>query len=428
MYCLSNTEPKALVLSEAFVPLLEQMRGGWPASLSVIRLDATDVVGTGRDRSDVLFQHLMAGGDHTDPGVVVSGSDIHNILYTSGTTGFPKGAMISQRAAALRGLGIAQWFRLTDADGYVGWLPSYHVAGDESLYATVLTGGRFAVLPSSQPEAMFQMIEHHRLSWTILVPGVVQAFSRHPARSRYDLTSLRFAAGYGDLLSKEVLREFTNNIGVPYYDAYGQTETSYLVAWYNTPPGTLPTLRKHPTPLMNVRLVDDEMRDMPDGQVGELVVQGPTMMSGYWRDPDATREVFRGGWLHTGDLLVRNPDGTLTFTDRKKSLIKTGGENVYPAEVERVVSQLPGVEEVCVVGLPDEQWGEAVHAVIVVRAGQQVTREDVEAACLKHLARYKRPRGVTFLASEEIPRSTTGKIRREALLAHILGEADRVDE
>jgi len=101
---------------------------------------------------------------------------------------------------------------------------------------------------------------------------------------------------------------------------------------------------------------------------------------------------------------------------------------VYPAEVERVVSQLPGVEEVCVVGLPDEQWGEAVHAVIVVRAGQQVTREDVEAACLKHLARYKRPRGVTFLASEEIPRSTTGKIRREALLAHILGEADRVDE
>lgn len=409
---LADTDPRALLLSPAYEPLLQQLRGILPRHLRIIHLDAEAATPTA---FDVDYAHMMAGAEAQEPEALALGADVHNILYTSGTTGAPKGAMISQRAAALRAMGIVQWFGLSERDGFVGWLPLYHVAGDESLYATLLSGGRYAVLPTADPAPMFRMIERHRLTWTILVPGTVTAFARHPARTQYDLSSLRFAGGYGDLLTSAVLQEFTDTVGVPYYDAYGQTETSYLVAWFNTPPHTLPTLAKQPAPLCALRIVDEHMRDVPDGEVGQLVARGPTMMNGYWQNAAATAEVFRGGWLHTGDLMRRNADGTLSFTDRKKALIKTGGENVYPAEVERVLADLPGVLEVCVVGLPDPEWGERVHAVLVVQEGVRLTAEAVEAACLAHLARYKRPRGLTFLCNVPLPRTTTGKIQRDAV-------------
>ena len=425
LHSLADTDPSGLLLSRAYEPLLQELRGVLPRDLRIIHLDPRE---DAHVPTDVDYSEMMAAADDREPELSALGSDIHNILYTSGTTGYPKGAMISQRAAALRALGIAQWFHLDEDDGYVGWLPLYHVAGDESLYATLLTGGRYAVLPDSAPEPMFRMIERYHLTWTILVPGTVTGFARHPARPRYDLSSLRFAGGYGDLLTGEVLQEFTDTVGIPYYDAYGQTETSYLVAWYNTPTASVPTLRKRPAPLMTLRLVDEQMQDVPDGEVGELVVRGPTLMSGYWRNPDATAEAFRGGWLHTGDLLRRNPDGTLSFADRRKSLIKTGGENVYPAEVERVLAALPGVVEVCVVGVPDPEWGERVHAVIVVQEGVTLTRAAVDAACLSHLARYKRPRGVTFLTNVPLPRSTTGKIQRDSVRAAVVQSEPATDE
>lgn len=424
---LADTDPSALLLSRTYEPLLQELRGVLPEDLHIIHLDSTGSVhGSEPGPRDEDYRAMLDRADPAEPPILALGSDIHNILYTSGTTGYPKGAMISQRAAALRALGIAQWFGLTREDGYVGWLPLYHVAGDESLYATLLSGGRYAVLPSSDPEVMYQMIERHRLTWTILVPGTVTAFARHPARPQYDLQSLRFAAGYGDLLTEDVLREFSDTVGIPYYDAYGQTETSYLVAWYNTPPGALPTLRKCPVPLLTLRIVDETMHDVARGEVGELVARGPTLMSGYWRKPDATRAVFQGGWLHTGDLMRWNEDGTLSFADRVKALIKTGGENVYPAEVERVLATLPGVSEVCVVGVPDPEWGERVHAVIVLEPHAVLTRDAVDAACLKHLARYKRPRGVTFLTSTPLPRSTTGKIQRDAVRDVVMGKGERL--
>lgn len=414
LHSLSASEPRALMVSGRFQSLLDEMRSRLDPTLMTIALDE------GAAAQDLNFSHLVAGGSPEEPLVAVQGSDIHNILYTSGTTGHPKGAMISQRAAVLRGLRIAQWFGLTESDGHVGWLPLFHVGGDESLYATLVTGGCFAALPAFDPAVMFRLIEQHRLTWTILVPGTVTAFAQHPELGRHDLSSLRFAGGYADLLSDSVLEEFSSAVGIPYYDAYGQTETSYLVAWHNTPSGSLPTRRKRPAPLLDIRLVDENMRDVPVGATGEMVVRGPTLMSGYWRDPRATAEAFRGGWLHTGDLFVRHEDGTVQFRDRQKSLIKTGGENVYPAEVERVLSQLPAVQEVCVVGVPDDKWGEAVHAAIVVRPGHRLTWGEVDAACLTHLARYKRPRGVTFIEEHEVPRSTTGKIQRTAMVAQLL--------
>jgi acyl-CoA synthetase (AMP-forming)/AMP-acid ligase II len=174
-------------------------------------------------------------------------------------------------------------------------------------------------------------------------------------------------------------------------------------------------LRKMPSPLLNVRIVDGELAETAVGEPGECVVRGPGVMSGYLDDPVATEEAFRGGWLHTGDVLVRNDDGTVSFVDRQKNLIKTGGENVYPAEVELVIAAHDAVQEVCVFGVPDARWGEAVRAVVVLAPGAELTEAEIVAWCRERLAGYKRPRHVLFMAAGQLPRSTTGKVQRHEL-------------
>lgn len=360
------------------------------------------------------YASLLSTSSASAPEVVVDGGDIHNVLYTSGTTGRPKGAMISQAAAAVRGLRLAQWFRLTPDDGFVGWLPLFHCGGDESLYATMHTGGTYATLRKADAETMFRLIERDRLSWTLLLPGVITDFLHHPRRTTYDLSSLRFAIGYANMMP-HVVRQLTEECQIDFYDAFGQTETSYLVAHGVSHPGEEPSLSKTPSPLLNVRLVDEEMNEVAVGEPGECVVRGPSVMSGYDSDPTANEAVFRGGWLHTGDVLVRRPDGTLSFVDRKKYLIKTGGENVYPAEVEQVITEHPDVQEASVFGVPHEHWGETVKAVVVLHPGASLSAGEVSAWCRRSLAGYKRPRYVQFMKAEDLPRSTTGKLQRHEL-------------
>jgi len=191
-------------------------------------------------------------------------------------------------------------------------------------------------------------------------------------------------------------------------------------------PGETPTLRKVPSPLLDVRIVDAELTETPVGVPGECVIRGPSVMSGYLDDPAATAAAFAGGWLHTGDVLVRAEDHTLSFVDRKKYLIKTGGENVYPAEVEQVIATHDAVQEVCVLGVPDDRWGETVRAVVVRRPGATVTAADIVAWCRERLAGYKRPRYVRFVTAEELPRSTTGKLLRHELAKVQVGPDEAV--
>jgi fatty-acyl-CoA synthase len=220
----------------------------------------------------------------------------------------------------------------------------------------------------------------------------------------------------------DIVAELTAALSIQFYYAFGQSESSYLLAHGVSGPGETPTLRKRLSPLMEIRIVDDLMKDLPPGVPGECVVRGPSVMSGYLDDPAANEEAFRGGWLHTGDLLRKESDGSLTFVDRKKYLIKTGGENVYPAEVEAVLARHPAIQEVCVFGVPDPRWGEAIKAVVTPRGGMTPDRGDIVAFCREHLAGYKRPRYIEFVASERLPRSATGKLQRHELAKWPLGE------
>lgn len=404
--CIEKCRPSALLVSGSYVELADRVRAQARGVRNWLSFDAT----SGYDD----YGALLRGSHATEPPQVAEGTDIHNILFTSGTTGRPKGAMISQQAAAVRALRLAQWFGLGEHDGFVGWLPLFHCAGNESLYATFLTGGTYATLRRADVPTMFRLIERDRLSWTLLLPGVISHFLDDPSRAEHDLSSLRFAIGYANMMSQLVAR-VTAAFSINFYDAFGQSETSYLVAHGCSSPGELPSLRKTPTPLMDIRIVDDDMNEQPVGTPGECVVRGPSLMSGYFEDDRANAEVFQGGWLHTGDVLVREADGTLTFVDRKRYLIKTGGENVYPAEVESVIAQHPAVEEVCVFGVPDQQWGEAIKAAIVLRSERDMTPKEIDDWCRQRLSAYKCPRYVQFLDPADIPRSLTGKVIRQEL-------------
>lgn len=416
-YCLETGKPVAVLTSGPLTSSLREIRDRTSGVREWISYDP--------EPGYLEYTQLIDGAAAAAIETEVRADDIHNVLYTSGTTGRPKGAMISHGAAAVRGLRLAHWFGLTPEDGFVGWLPLFHCGGDESLYATVMTGGTYATLRKADAETMFRMIERDRLSWTLLLPGVITDFLHHSARTRYDLSSLRCAIGYANMMPN-VVEQLTAEFGIEFYDAFGQTESSYLLAHGVSRPGQAPTLRKTPSPLMEVRLVDEHLNEVAVGQPGECVVRGPSVMSGYLDDPAATAEVFRSGWLHTGDLLVRNDDGTVSFVDRKKYLIKTGGENVYPAEVEHVIADHPAVQEVCVFGVPDDRWGETVKAVVVRNPGAIVSAEELDAWCRDRLAGYKRPRYVQFMTADQLPRSTTGKLQRHELAKAPVHTEERV--
>ncbi|WP_433781541.1 class I adenylate-forming enzyme family protein [Actinomycetospora sp. CA-101289] len=409
---VTSAAPAALVTSGTFAPSAQAVRGRAASVAAWYCLDSTPG-----------FTELPRP-DGPVPGPAARPDDLHVVLYTSGTTGPPKGAMITQQAAAVRGLRLAQWFGLTPDDGFIGWLPMFHCAGDESLYGTLLTGGRFACLRRADPIHILDLVERDRLSWTLLLPGVITDVLAEPVGER-DLSSFRFAIGYANMMPT-VVEKLTAKYGIRFCDAFGQTETSYVLAHGFSGPGETPHLHKTPTPLVDLRIVDPEMTDVEDGTPGECVVRGPGLMAGYLDDPKATDEAFRGGWLHTGDVLRRNEDGTLSFVDRVKYLIKTGGENVYPAEVEHAISGLHGVQEVCAYGVPDERWGETVKVAVVRAPDGGVTAEEIVARCRERLAGYKCPRYVQFLDAADLPRSTTGKLQRHVLAARGAEPSERV--
>ncbi|TCK26017.1 fatty-acyl-CoA synthase [Pseudonocardia endophytica] len=416
VHCVATAEPLALVTSGPLAERATAIRARCPSVKEWYCLDRQD--------GFTPYANLLETGAPV-PEPAAEPGDLHNVLYTSGTTGLPKGAMITQQAAATRAVRLAQWFALTPDDGFVGWLPLFHCGGDESLYGTLLTGGRFAACRRPDPDRILDLIERDRLSWTLLLPGVITDVLAADPGLR-DLSSWRFAIGYANMMPG-VVAQLTAKYGIAFCDAFGQTETSYVLAHGFSGPGETPHLRKTPTPFVEIRLVDPDggdMAEVPVGVPGECVVRGPGLMSGYLDDPEATAAAFAGGWLHTGDVLVRNDDGTLEFVDRTKYLIKTGGENVYPAEVEHAIAGHPGVQEVCAHGVADPHWGETVKVVVVRAPGTEpVTAGEIVGRCRERLASYKRPHYVEFLTADQLPRSTTGKLQR-----HVLAERGATDD
>lgn len=405
-YCLDDSGADLFLFDPAFGEHAETTAGGRKCVELDLRRPAGGATPTLRsvvdDAPNVAVPH--------DP----IPQDVHTVIYTSGTTGQPKGALISQRAAAIRAMRLAACCRLGPDDAYLGWSPLFHTGGEEPLNATLLSGGTFLTFRRADPHLLVEAIEHRGGTWSWLLPGMFAQFMAVVSESDASLRGYRFGGGYGNLLPPALVDDLLER-GPAYLDLFGQTESSLLIACdFVDSPGEK-DWAKRPFPLLDVRIKRADGTEADVGEPGECVVRGPSVMSGYLNRPEANDEVFAGGWLHTGDVLIRHDDGSLRFADRKRYLIKTGGENVFPAEVESVIATHPAVAEVCVVGVPHEKWGETVKAFIVVRSGYSVTAAAIDEHCRGRMAGFKRPRLVEFITSQEVPRSATGKIQRDKL-------------
>lgn len=375
---------------------------------------------TGRSEPTLLF-----GPDYeralTDAVPVVEPAAIdpeagYLILYTSGTTGLPKGAVISHRALVARNVVTRAELHLAIDDAYVAWSPLYHMGGAEYPLGTLMSGGAVYVVDGFDPERLATLVAERSLEWLLLMPGMVGRLADVLEQRGVRPRDVNVCGVMADLVPPADLARITRLLEAPYANTFGATETGNPPCSAGLVPiGVSPArLSKTQSAYCEVRLVDEVDRDVPDGAPGELLMRGPTLFSGYWNAPDDTARDFRGGWFHMGDVFVRNDDGTLDLVDRRKYLIKSGGENIYPAEIERVLLQDERVAEVAVVRRRDERWGEVPVAFVASR-GAGLTPADLAAACEASLASFKTPKAFHFIDVDAFPRSASGKIQRHEL-------------
>lgn len=342
------------------------------------------------------------------------------LLYTSGTTGLPKAAVISHRAAIARMTVYRLDLQVGADDAYLAWSPMFHMGGTEHTLSSLMFGAPVIITDGLDLDAMVDVIARHRLGWLLLVPASVEPLLERLAQRGTAVRGVKVVGCMADLVPAAVIAAVTTRLGAPFLNSFGATETGLPPATgHLIPVGELPKdLAKRRSSLCELRIVDAGGNDVPDGTPGEALVRGPTLFSGYWNAPEVNAREFRDGWFHMGDLFRRRADGGLEFVGRSKYLIKSGGENIYPAEVERVLLDDPRVAEAAVVRRADAQWGEIAVA-FIARHDDSLDAAAVEMLCRARLAGYKRPREVHFIAFDAFPRNATGKILREALEARL---------
>ncbi|MAD37169.1 MAG: long-chain fatty acid--CoA ligase [Tistrella sp.] len=358
------------------------------------------------------FEAIAMAGPVPDLPAVTGPESGLVILYTSGTTGLPKGALISHRAEISRAQVMAIDHAIPPGRGFVAWAPLFHMVSADQVLGTLIRGGKVTVVDGYDPEAIIRVVAREKIGWLVLMPGMIEDFLNHLAAAGPIEPDVMVMGCMADLVPLAQIQAVTRALNAPYLNSFGSTETGAAPASAAViGVGELPAgLSKRQSSGCAVRLVDWDDTEVPDGVPGEATIRSPSLFSGYWNNPEATAEDFRGGWFHMGDMFVRNPDGSLDFVDRRKYLIKSGGENVYPAEIERLILAGADIREAVVVRAPDARWGEV--PVAVVAAAPHVTREDVLGRLHGRLARYKLPKAVVFLDYDAFPRSTTGKIKR----------------
>ena len=359
------------------------------------------------------YEQRLGRAPASEPAIAADPEGGHVILYTSGTTGNPKGALISHRAQIARMHASCVDFELAPGDVFVAWAPMFHMASTDQCIHVLCLGGKVIVIPELDVDRILHAVETEHLWWLVVMPGMIEDLIAGVRRRGTVARGIKVMGAMADLVPRHQLTEITTLLRAPYANTFGATETGMPPASagrlpIGAPPGRL---SKVPSASCVLRLVDPDDNDVPDGTPGELLIRGPTLFSGYWNAPDTNARDFRNGWFHLGDVFTRNSDGTLDFVDRVKYLIKSGGENIYPAEIEQVLLRDPRVADAVVVRRTDATWGE-VPIAFVARRDAALTEADLVEACRNSLARYKRPKEIRFIAAEDLPRSTTGKIQR----------------
>lgn len=421
-YIIGDSAPRVLVVEAKYLPVIRQIRKDIPSVERVLLI--------GGEAEDCLsYDAFLAGGAANEPAYRPAETDLCWLLYTSGTTGLPKGAMLSHgnlMAAVLNSM--ACWEAGAD-DVCMFTFPQFHVAG-YVMPMYHLRGHPVVLLRSFEAETLLRNVETYGVTSTAMAPTMIAMLLEDPRTDQYDLSSLR-RVGYGaSAMHAEVLRRARARWPqVGFSTGFGMTELAGNVMFM----GRLDHERAaerglailgsvgRQMPLARVRVIDEDGRDVPPNMPGEIVVKGDQVLAGYWRNPEATEKSFIDGWFRSGDVGRWDDEGYLYIVDRKKDMILTGGENVYPREVEEVLYEHPAVVEAAVLGAPDPKWGEKVVAVVCLRSGEAASAAELVAFCRERIASYKKPRHVVFVGA--LPRNASGKVLKRELRDQIAGGA-----
>jgi fatty-acyl-CoA synthase len=372
------------------------------------------------------YEGLIASSEPQFTRPVIGERDLLTINYTSGTTSRPKGVMITHRNAALNTIGTLLHLHMGVGERYLWTLPMFHANGWTFTWTVTAAGGTHVCLRKVDPELVFGLIRDERVGWLCAAPTVLIALANAPDEVRGAVPSGVRVATAGAPPAAATIERLEGGFGWDITHVYGLTETAPFITvcaplpeHAGLPPADLAVIKaRQGVELLTsgeLRVVDDTGAEVPaDGvTLGEITVQGNVVMDGYYNDPDATKKAMGDGWFHTGDAAVVHPDGYVEIRDRIKDVIISGGENISSVEVEGALLRHPAVAEAAVVGLPSEQWGETPHAFVVLLTGTRATEEEIIAFVRNRIARYKAPRGVTFVA--DLPKTATGKIQKYVL-------------
>jgi acyl-CoA synthetase (AMP-forming)/AMP-acid ligase II len=410
-YILADSETRVCFVDAFFAPLLDRVR-------AEVGLERVVLIGGGDVPHDVGYEELLGAAEPCLPAEPEE-EDPVVLMYTGGTTGLPKGVLLDQRAEMLNFYHVAMMWRFDERVVYLHQTPMFHAASMGGILGVPALGGTSTFVPLFQPAAVLDAVERHGVTMTTMVPTMIGMLLAHPEFRPERLASLETLT-YGAspmpvALLEQLLKLFPS---LAIYQGYGMTESAAVLTVLGPEEhrrgGELLRSAGRPVPGVLLSIQDPEGNPLPTGQVGEVCARGGNYMRGYWKQPEATADAFRGGWYHTGDAGYLDERGYLFLTDRVKDMIVTGGENVYSVEVENALASHPAVAQVAVIGIPHEQWGEAVHAIVVVREEGVVTESELIAYARQQIAGYKVPKSVE-LRDQPLPLSGALKVLKREL-------------
>jgi acyl-CoA synthetase (AMP-forming)/AMP-acid ligase II len=422
MWILDNADASVLVVQAKFLGQIQPLVAAMPALQHVV------VIGDPGTSGCSTYDDLVGAAPTTEPDLTVDEDSTAWLLYTSGTTGFPKGAMLTHRNLVVAALNSVIEYQPQPDERALIAFPLCHVSG-YSVLVNHFRGGRIVLTPMFEPELWMRLVDEQGITGTSMAPTMLNMILQHPRVNEFNLDSLR-GIGYGAAaMPVEILRAAIRRFGPIVYSGFGMTELGGNVLTFpkqdhqRAVNGEDHLLASCGTPMVlaDVKVVDESMVECPPGMVGEIVIRGEQVLKGYFRNDEGTTKAFVDGWFHTGDMARRDEEGFFYIVDRMKDMIITGGENVYSREVEEVIYLHPSVSEAAVVGIPDPMWGEKVTAVVVLRPGMSATEAEIIAMARDNLAGFKKPKSVVFF--DELPKTVSGKIIKRELRDRLTAEA-----
>jgi acyl-CoA synthetase (AMP-forming)/AMP-acid ligase II len=421
---LRYLSPKVVILQPRFVPMIQSIKERL-TGVSLFIVIGEDAPGMEN------YDKLIDKGPKHDPDIQLDPLDTALILFTGGTTGMPRGAMHTHKGCIYNAYAASIATGQTHDDVEMHITPMYHTAMAAQLMASTLLSNTHVITRKFDAERVLELIAKEGITCGFVVPTIINKVLHVPDLEKYDLSSLRCLYYGGAPMPMKLLEQALEVLQCNFMQFYGQTE-GLLYATLSPqdhvvkgPPDKVKRSRAAGRAIVNyeLRVVDDQGEDVPSGEVGEIVVKGPTMSNGFWDKPDETANLIRNGWLHTGDLAYMDEDGYVYVVERKKDVIISGGKNIYCPEVESVLYSHPAILEATVFGIPDDYWGEAVKAAVVLKPGNEVSEEELIEFVSRNISSYKKPKSIDFL--EELPKNNNGKIVKRVLRDQYWKHAER---